>query len=182
MNIGILKVISHTYLSTDKVISFSSNFLEANVLNIVLLLTGLIYVLKQFLGSLLSDRQDKVILAISEAEERLNQANFRLEEANKQLEQTQIVINQIIQEAETTAERVRQSILQQGKLDLDKLAVSSKASIVSAENLVKYQIQQQITSLAITKVSLQLKNEMDIVIQNKLIDQNIMNLKGSINI
>ncbi len=182
MNIDIFKVISQTYLSIDKGIGFSSNFLEANVLNIVLLLTGLIYVLKQFLGSLLSDRQDKVILAINEAEERLKQANLRLEEANKQLKQTQIIINQIIQEAETTAERVRQSILEQGKIDLDKLAISSKASVVSAENLVKYQIQQQITSLAINKVSLQLKNEIDIAIQNKLIDQNIMNLKGSINI
>nr|QCI06883.1 ATP synthase CF0 subunit I [Halydictyon mirabile] len=163
-------------------ISFNANFLEANVLNIALLLAGLIYVLKQFLGSSLSIRQDKVLLAINESEERLNQANTRLNEAEKQLAQTQIIINQIINEANTTAEKVRQSILDQGKLDIERLTFSSKASIRSAENQVKQQIQQKITLLALNKVSLKLQNEVTLVMQAKIIDKNIMQLTGDINI
>nr|QCI05317.1 ATP synthase CF0 subunit I [Compsothamnion thuyoides] len=182
MNIEVFNFISQKYLSLNSGISFSSNFLEANVLNISLLLAGLIYVLKQFLGSLLVERQNKVILAINESEERLKQANIRLNEANKQLEQTQLIIDQIIKEAKITAQRVNQSILEQGKLDVEKLTSSSKASILSAENLVKNQIQQQIIHLAINKVSLQLKNEIDASIQSKLIDQNIIHLKGNISV
>lgn len=169
-------------MSINSSISFNSDFLEANVLNISLLLAGLIYVLKQFLGSILSLRQEKVLLAMSESEERLEQANIRLDEAEKQLEQTQLIINQIIQEAELTAQRVRQSILEQGKIDLERLTSSSKASIISAENQVKSQIQQQITALAIKKVSLQMQNKMTIDIQNKIIDKNIIDLKGNIDI
>nr|QCI08129.1 ATP synthase CF0 subunit I [Polyneura bonnemaisonii] len=163
-------------------ISFNSNFLEANVLNIMLLLFGLIYVLKQFLGSILSIRQEKVVSAIRESEERLEQAKIRLHEAEKQLAQTQIIINQIIKEAESTAQRVRDSILDQGKYDIAKLADSSKASIKSAENQVRQQIRQQITSLAISKVSIKLQNQMTPAIQMKIIDNNIMKLKGSIHI
>nr|QCI05689.1 ATP synthase CF0 subunit I [Cryptopleura ramosa] len=167
---------------TNKGISFNADFLEANVLNILLLLSGLIYVLKQFLGSILSIRQEKVLFAIRESEERLEQANIRLHEAEKQLAQTQIIINKIIEEAELTAQRVRQSILEQGKYDIEKLTESSKTSIKSAENQVRQQIQQQITALAINKVSIQLQNQMTPAIQMKIIDNSIMQLKGNIQI
>nr|YP_009399706.1 ATP synthase CF0 subunit I [Digenea simplex]ARW69525.1 ATP synthase CF0 subunit I [Digenea simplex] len=163
-------------------ISFNTNFLEANVLNILLLLFGLIYVLREFLGSMLAERQSKVLFAIRESEERLEQANVRLMEAEKQLTQTQIIINQIVQEAETTAQRVRQSILEQGKLDIDKLTLSSKASVKFAENQVRLQIQQQITALAIKKVGFQLQNQITPAVQTEIIDKNIMQLEGKLNL
>nr|YP_009393090.1 ATP synthase CF0 subunit I [Bostrychia moritziana]ARW61652.1 ATP synthase CF0 subunit I [Bostrychia moritziana] len=163
-------------------VSFNSDFLEANVFNIVLLLSGLIYVLRKFLGSVLDSRESKVKFAIRESEERVEQANIRLKEAEKQLEQTQMIINQIIQEAESTARRVRQSILDQGKLDIDKLTASSKASIKSAENQVRLQIQQQVASLAIKKVQTILQSQMTPVMQAKIIDNSILQLKGRVNI
>nr|QCI04241.1 ATP synthase CF0 subunit I [Anotrichium furcellatum] len=182
MHLEDFKFFTQQYFIADLSISFNSNFLEANVLNILLLLSGLIYVLKNFLGAILSERQEKVLLAIQESEERLQQANRRLQESEKQLDQTKIVISQIIQESETTSARVRQSILDQGKIDVEKLTASSKASIISAENQVKYQIQQQITALAITKVTAQLKDQMTGGIQSDLIDKSIIQLKGNINI
>ncbi len=163
-------------------ISFNSNFLEANVLNIFLLLSGLIYVLKNFLGSILNERQEKVIFAIKESEERLEQATARLNEAKKQLAQTQIIINQIINEAEETAKKVRLSILDQGKIDIEKLTQSSKASIKFAEDQVRLQIQQQITSLAIQKVSTEMKSQINPIMHNKIIDKSIMQIEGKINL
>nr|ARW60597.1 ATP synthase CF0 subunit I [Polysiphonia sp.] len=176
----ILEIVSQELLYTG--ISFNSNFLEANVLNILLLLTGLIYVLKKFLGSILVDRQSKVLFAIRESEERLKQANLRLNEAEKQLAQTQIIINEIINEAEITAKKVRESILEQGKFDIEKLTKSSKVSVKLAESQVRLQIQQQITSLAIKKVSVELKSQMNSAMQHKIIDQGIMQLEGKINL
>lgn len=176
----IFNVISESVVSSGFGLNF--NFLEANVFNITLLLAGLIYVLKNFLGSVLNDRQNKVLFAIRESEERLEQANIRLAEAEKQLTQTQIIINQIINEAEETAKKVRESILDQGKSDIEKLTQSSKISVKFAENQVKLQIQQQITTLAIQKVTSQLKKEMNPIIQSKIIDQNIMQLEGKISL
>jgi len=163
-------------------VKFNSNFLEANVLNIFLLLAGLIYVLKQFLGLSLLARKEKVLLAISESEERLSQANIRLTESEKQLAQTQIIIEQILKEAETTAQKIRQSILEQGKSDIERLTASSKISINYAENKIKQQIQQEIISLAISQVSIKLQNQMTSVMQAKIIDRNIMQLKGNLKV
>lgn len=176
--VRIFEIFAEQY--TQQGLSFSSNFLEANVINIFLLLVGLIYVLKNFLGSILSTRQHRVLSSIQEAEERLQQANLRLNESKKQLTQTQLIIEQIKQEAEITAQKVRESILDQGKLDIEKLAAAGKVSITTAENQVRQQIQQQIISLAIQSVSVQLRNQITSVIQAQLIDQNIKEMGGTI--
>nr|YP_009392883.1 ATP synthase CF0 subunit I [Caloglossa intermedia]ARW61445.1 ATP synthase CF0 subunit I [Caloglossa intermedia] len=173
-------LLNQEYLGLN--IGLNSNFLEANLINILLLLSGLIYVLKQFLGSILSTRQEKVLLAISESEERLNQAKIRLSEAEKQLTHAQIMIDQILNEAEMTAKKVRKSILEQGRSDIERLNASSKANIKYAENQVKQQIQQQIISLAVDKVRAQLQNQMTTTMQAEIIDKNIMELQGSIHV
>nr|WOA02354.1 ATP synthase CF0 subunit I [Gloiopeltis furcata] len=165
---------------THKGFSFNSDFLEANVINIALLLLGLIYVLNKFLGSILSIRQDKVLSAIQESEERLQQANARLIEAEKQLAQTQIVITQIKDEAQLTAQKVRESILAQGKLDIQRLTETSKNSIATVENQVRQQIQYQITTLAINKVSSSLQSQINLAMQSKIIDHSILELGGSL--
>nr|YP_009391434.1 ATP synthase CF0 subunit I [Platysiphonia delicata]ARW59578.1 ATP synthase CF0 subunit I [Platysiphonia delicata] len=176
----IFNLLSQQYFLTQ--ISLSSNFLEANVFNIILLLSGLIYVLKEFLGSILSTRQQNVLFAINESEERLNQANIRLSEAEKQITQTQIVIEQIVNEAETTAEKVRHTILEQGTSDIERLTISSKASIKYAEYKVKQEIQKQIISLALAKVKIKLHEHMTSSIQSQIIEKNIMQLEGNFSI
>lgn len=161
---------------TNKDFGFNNDLLEANVVNIVLLFSGLVYVLKQFLGASLSTRQRKVLQAIKESEERLEKANVRLLESEKQFKQTEMVIKQIEQEAIITAEKVRHSILAQGKLDIERLTEAGKVSISIAERQVREQIQQQITNLAIRQVLLDIKKQINISIQNKIVDENIIQL------
>nr|QCI04990.1 ATP synthase CF0 subunit I [Callithamnion tetricum] len=179
-NIQVFKFISDQLIFSDANVSLNTNFLEANVINIVLLLSGLIYILKQFLGSILISRYEKVLFAINESEERLEQANLRLIESEKQLEQTQIIINEIIQEAELTAKKVRESLLKQGQSDIERLTLASKASIAASEYQVRQQIQQQIISLAIQKVNIQLQEQMTNSMQEKIINNNIMQLGGQL--
>nr|YP_009297746.1 ATP synthase CFO B chain subunit I [Kumanoa americana]AOM67480.1 ATP synthase CFO B chain subunit I [Kumanoa americana] len=155
----------------------NSNFLEANVINILLLLWGLIYILKNFLGSTLLSRQQKVFTAIQESEQRLKEANNRLEEAEKQLAQTQIIISQIINDSKITAQKVKDSILAQGKMEIEKLTTSGKNSIANAEQQIKKQIKKQIATLAIHRVTLQLKTQMNNELQAKIINTDIMKLK-----
>ena len=161
---------------TSKTFGLNTNFLEANLVNIIVLLSGLLYLLKQFLGALLKNRRKKVLMAIQESEERLEKANKRLIESEKQFNQAAIVIQKIEQEAIVTAAKVRQSILDQGKLDIERLTGAGKASIVIAERQIIKQIQQQITELAIFQVSQQLKKQMTSSMQVKIIDENITQL------
>lgn len=154
----------------------NTNFLEANVVNIILLFSGLVYLLKQFLGALLVARQQKVLATIQEAEDRLQKATSRLLESEKQFKQTEIVMQQIEQEAVMAAAKVRQSILDQGKLDIERLTEAGKVSIAIAERQVRGQIQQQITQLAIRQVSLDLKQSITNAVQCRIVDESIEKL------
>ena len=174
MKIKALKVLSIYF--TSQGFGFNTNFLEANVINITLLLSGLIYLLKQSLGALLLTRQQKVLSTIQESEDRLQKANNRLVEAEKQFKQTEIVMQQIEQEAIVTAAKVRQSILDQGKIDIERLTEAGKSSITIAERQVREQIQQQLTYLAIRQVSTNLKQQITPSIQSQIVDDSINQL------
>ena len=176
MNINITTYKTFCMYFAAQGFGLNTNFLEANVINIVLLFSGLVYLLKQFLGALLVARQQKVLDAIQEAEDRLQKASSRLAESEKQFKQTEIVMKQIEQEAIITAEKVRQSILDQGKLDIERLTEAGKASIAIAERQVREKIQQQITHLAIRQVSLDLKRQMTHSVQCKIVNESIKQL------
>ena len=153
-------------LSSGKGFGFNSNFLEANVLNIALLVSGVFSLGQNFLTAL-ELRQQKVTEAIQEAEERLQQANARLLDSEKQLTQAQTVIEKIKKEAESTARTVKETILAQGKLDIERLTNNGKSSIEKAEMQIKKQIQQRITDLAMQRVSTQLQDYMTPSLQSK---------------
>jgi F-type H+-transporting ATPase subunit b len=167
-------------LSSGKGFGLNPNFLESNVINIAILLSGVVYLGRNFLTSALESRQQKVSEAIQESEERLQQANTRLMEAEKQLTESQIVIDQIKKEAESTARKVKETILAQGKLDIERLTNNGKSSIEKAEVQIKKQIQQHISNLALERVSGQLKTYLKPNLQSKLIDTNISQLGGQI--
>nr|YP_009420435.1 ATP synthase CF0 B subunit [Chroomonas placoidea]ASO76074.1 ATP synthase CF0 B subunit [Chroomonas placoidea] len=167
-------------LSSGKGFGFNPNFLEANVINIAILLSGVVYLGRNFLTSALESRQQKVAEAIQESEERLQQANARLVEAEKQLTESQIVIDQIKKEAESTARKVKETILAQGKLDIERLTNNGKSSIEKAEVQIKKQIQQHVSNLALQKVTGELKSYLKPNLQAKLIDTNISQLGGQL--
>ena len=167
-------------VSSGKGFGFNSNFLEANVINIALLLSGVIYLGKNFLTSALELRQQKVTEAIQEAEERLQQANSRLLDSEKQLAEAQSIIEKIKKEAETTARTVKETILAQGKVDIERLTNNGKSNIEQAELQIKKQIQQRIANLALERVSTQLQDYMTPSLQSKVIDNNISELGGQL--
>ena len=175
-----LLISSLAELSSGKGFGFNSNFLEANVLNIALLLSGVIYLGRNFLTSALELRQQKVTEAIQEAEERLQQANAKLLDSEKQLTEAQSVIEKIKKEAETTARTVKETILAQGKVDIERLTNNGKNSIEQAEMQIKKQIQQRITDLAMERVSSQLQDYMTPSLQSKVVDNNIAQLGGQL--
>jgi F-type H+-transporting ATPase subunit b len=175
-----LLISSLAELSSGKGFGFNSNFLEANVLNIGLLLSGVVYLGRDFLTSALELRQQRVAEAIQEAEERLQQANTRLLDSEKQLTEAQSVIEKIKKEAETTARTVKETILAQGKVDIERLTNNGKSSIEQAEMQIKKQIQQRITDLAMERVSTQLQDYMTPSLQAKVVDNNIAQLGGQL--
>ena len=61
--------------SAHLAVSFNPDIFETNIINITLLLGGIVYLGSSALSESLSERQEKIMGAIQEAEDRLQQAD-----------------------------------------------------------------------------------------------------------
>ena len=80
---------------SDLEVSLNFDIFESNVINISILAGGLFYLLSGALSESLAERQQKILGAIQESEEKLQEATTRLSEGETQLAQAQMVIDSI---------------------------------------------------------------------------------------
>ena len=131
---------------SDGGVSFNGDIFEANLVNLVLLDGGIFYLLSGALSESLSERQQKILGAIQESEERLQEATTRLTESETQLAQAQMVIDTIQKDAEQTAMQVKSSILTDGKTEIERLTSTAKSQIGTIEAKVRKQISDYVVS------------------------------------
>nr|WDA99120.1 ATP synthase CF0 B chain [Gronococcus sybilensis] len=159
---------------------FNPDILGSNVINIAILIGGIFYLGKKFILATLSERQQKVIEAIQEAEEKLTQAQSRLSEAQRQLSQTDLIITNIKQESEETAKNVKESVLNQGKVEIARLTSNSKLTVSNIEAQISQEVQDRIISLVLKRVLSLLNDQLNSEIQTRIIDYYIVNLGGKL--
>ena len=85
----------------DGGVSLNFDIFEANLVNLAILDGGLFYLLSGALSESLSERQQKILGAIQESEEKLQEATTRLTEGETKLAQAQMVIESIQKDAKT---------------------------------------------------------------------------------
>ena len=161
---------------SDLGVSLNTDIFETNLINITLLVGGLFYLLSGALSESLSERQQKILGAIQESEDRLQEATTRLTESETQLAQAQIVIESIQKDAEVTAQQVKSSILNDGKAEIERLTSSAKAQIVTIEARVRKQISDYVATLALQRITMQLEGKLNSSLQQQIIDRNISKL------
>ena len=98
-------------LANEGSFGLNLDIFEANLINIVILGGGIFKLGSTALSESLAERQQKIVGAIQESEERLEQAVTKLTESEKQLAQAQLVITSLKEEAEATAKQVKSGIL-----------------------------------------------------------------------
>ena len=161
---------------SDGGVSFNPDIFEANLVNIVLLAGGLFYLLSGALTESLDERQQKILGAIQESEERLEEATTRLTESETQLAQAQMVIESIQKDSEQTAQQVKSSILTDGKAEIERLTATAKSQITTIESRVRKQISDYVVTLALQRITMQLEGKLTSKLQKQIIDRNISKL------
>jgi len=161
---------------SDLEVSLNTDIFETNLINITLLVGGLFYLLSGALSESLSERQQKILGAIQESEERLQEATTRLTESETQLAQAQIVIESIQKDAQVTAQQVKSSILTDGKSEIERLTSSAKTQISTIEARVRKQISDYVATLALQRITMQLEGKLNSNLQQQIIDRNISKL------
>nr|YP_009968332.1 ATP synthase CF0 B subunit subunit I [Cyanidiococcus yangmingshanensis]QMX77433.1 ATP synthase CF0 B subunit subunit I [Cyanidiococcus yangmingshanensis]UNJ16047.1 ATP synthase CFO B subunit subunit I [Cyanidioschyzonaceae sp. 3]WDB00460.1 ATP synthase CF0 B chain [Cyanidiococcus yangmingshanensis] len=126
--------------------------LESNLINLLILIFILVRFARQVVGEILWQRQQQVMQALADAQQRLAQAEQQFKSAEQDWLQTQNQIQQIEQEASQTAEAVRQYWLQQANEAIAQLKVQTNQSLHNASKQVAKQIKQTFIELAINKV------------------------------
>jgi F-type H+-transporting ATPase subunit b len=157
-------------------ISFNPDIFEANLVNLIILVGGLFYLLSGALSESLSERQQKILGAIQESEERLEEATKKLADSETQLAQAQIVIESFGKDAEVTAQQVKSTILTDGKSEIERLTAAAKGQISTIESRVRKQISDYVVTLALKRITMQLEGKLNSGLQEQIIDRNISKL------
>ena len=157
-------------------VSLNTDIFETNIINITLLAGGLFYLLSGALSESLSERQQKILGAIQESEEKLEEATTRLTEGETKLAQAQIVIESIQKDAEQTAAQVKTSILNDGKTEIERLTSTAKSQISTIESRVRKQISDYVVTLALKRITMQLEGKLNANLQRQIINRNISKL------
>jgi len=140
-----------TLLEEGEGIGLNLDILETGVLNILGLVAILIYVGRDFLGSILETRQAEIVRSVQDAEERLNEANKRLSEAQKQLNQANVIIEQIKSETLNTKKVLLDADSNQARKDLSTRFSRAIAALRSKELQVYSEIKSQIITLVLKR-------------------------------
>lgn len=139
--------------------SFSIQFFDietvfdANLVNLTLLDGGLFYLLSNALSENLLERQKKVLLTITESEEKLGEATARLIESEGRLSEAPVVIASIQAGAEETSIKLRASILREGQAEIMRLSANAEARRLSFESQVRRTISEKIVRQILNQVT-----------------------------
>ena len=154
------------------------NILETNLINLIIIIGVLYYFGGKFLGKTLSTRQSEIKTAITDAEQRKREAAAALAEQQQKLAQAQEEAKKILADAQTTAERARESILAQSQTDVERMRASAAQDLSSQEARVMRELQQRIAALAIERSEAALPGQLNDDLQRRLVDSSIALLKG----
>lgn len=168
------------YLATETEHGFGLNFdlLEANIINLALLVGILVYYGGQAVGKILTERRAKIEAEIQEAEGRASKASAELAGAQQKLAQAKEEAKQILATAKQTAQRAKEEVLAKGNLEVERMKATAAADVSSEQDRAIAQLRQRTVALAIERVEGQLKDRLDDSKQERLIDRCIGQLRG----
>lgn len=161
---------------------FGLNFdiLEANLINLAIVISLVVYFGRGFLGKILADRQSAISTAIQEAEQRKRKAAEELANEQQKLAQSQQEAQRIRDAAEASAKAARDEILSRVTQEIERLRESASQDTTSSQERTILELRQQIAAQALQQVEAELlvklaKNQ---DAQRQLIDRSIALLGG----
>jgi F-type H+-transporting ATPase subunit b len=157
---------------------FGLNFnpFETNIINLAIVIAGLVYFLKGFLGGILERRRSAILSDLKDAEDRLAAATTSLADAQKGLAEAQMRAESIRSEGQSRAEAIRMESEKRTVEEMARMQQDSASDLDAEAARVSDQLRREAARLAIEKALAALSGKLDPVAQAKLIDQSIQSL------
>jgi F-type H+-transporting ATPase subunit b len=160
---------------------FGLNFdiLEANLVNLAIVIAVLIYFGRGFLGKVLGDRRSAIETAVRDAEKRKKDAAAALAEQQQKLAQAQEEAIKIRASAEEADKAARADILAKSEHDIERMRESAAQDLNTEQERVMNELRQRVVALALQRVEAQLPSRLNDATQQRLVDRSIAMLGGS---
>lgn len=155
------------------------DFLEANLINLSILLGILYFYGSKIVSNIMSERRSKIAQQIQEVEQKQKAAAASLAEEEKKVAEAKETASKIRQDAQANAEKVKAAILAQGDKEVERLKSSAAADLSSEEARAIAELKQRVAALALEKVESELPGMLDDSAQTTLVDRSIAQLGGA---
>lgn len=155
------------------------NILEANVINLSIVIGILVYFGRGLLGKALSERRTLIETSIKDAERRKQEASVALAEQQQKLAQAQAEATRIRSEAQERAKLARAEVLAQAKEDVERMKAAAAQDLNSQQEKIVDELRQRVAALALQRVESQLSSGLSSETQQQLIDRSIATIGGA---
>ncbi|MGB3294212.1 MAG: F0F1 ATP synthase subunit B [Phormidesmis sp.] len=162
--------------SETKGFGFHFDVLEANLINLAIIIGVLVYFGRGFLGSKLKSRREEIEAAIKDVEARQKKAASALAEQQQKLQMAKKEAERIRAEAKTNAETARESVMAQSAKDIERLQAAAQQDISSQQERVMQELRQRVAAMALDKVKSRLPDALNEGVQAQLVDRSIAQL------
>ncbi|MFN5193394.1 MAG: F0F1 ATP synthase subunit B [Cyanobacteriota bacterium] len=163
-------------LATHGGFGLNLNPFETNIINLAIVIAGLVYFLRGFLGGILERRRSAIVTDLKEAEERLASAASALKVAQADLAEAQARAEKIRADASSRAEAIRLDSEKRTVEEMARLRQSSSSDLESEASRVSKTLQRETARLAVEKALAGIGGRLDTSAQARLIDQSIQSL------
>jgi F-type H+-transporting ATPase subunit b len=166
----------HTLASHGGGFGLNLNPFETNIINLAIVIAGLIYFLRGFLGGILERRRTAILSDLKEAEERLATATASVAKAQQELTEAQARAERIRADGKSRAQAIRLENEKRTVEEMARLKQESVSDLQSEASRVSDQLRREAARLAIEKALASLPGRLDATAQARLIDQSIQSL------
>jgi F-type H+-transporting ATPase subunit b len=157
---------------------FGLNFnpFETNIINLAIVIAGLVWFLRGFLGGILERRRAAILTDLRDAETRLTSATTALADAQKGLADAQKKAEQIVVDGKARADAIRLESEQRTIEEIARMKQAASSDLANEASRVSNQLRRDTALKAIEKALASLPGQLDETAQANLIDQSIQSL------
>lgn len=152
------------------------NLFETNIINLAIVIAGLVWFLRGFLGGILERRRTAILSDLRDAEERLSKATSALADAQKGVAEAQKKADQIRADGQARAAAIRLDSEQRTIEEIARMKQAASSDLANEASRVSAQLRRETALKAIEKALAMLPGKLDASAQAKLIDQSIQSL------
>ncbi len=152
------------------------NLFDTNIINLAIVIAGLVWFLKGFLGGILERRRATILAELKDAEDRLASASASLAEVQKGLSESQAKAEKIRTDGVARAQAVRLESERRTVEEMARIKQDSASNLDAEAARVTAQLRREAARMAIEKALAALPGKLDPAAQARLIDQSIQSL------